>query len=243
MTPYPYDEAPSQRFRFEQYYDLLRKSGFEIKQVPFWDSSAWKILYKKGSGAKKALHLFLGFLRRFGLLFQALNYDVVFLHREASPIGPPIFEFVIAKIFRKKIVYDFDDAIWLLNTSDQNKLVSRLKFHGKVGSICKWSWKVSCGNAYLEKYASRYKNAVVVNQTTIDTNYHVGRITKNQKTSLTIGWTGTHSTVKYLDEILPILIKIKDEFEVDIMIISNQKPTWKYKDYTYIFIILSYNTT
>ena len=234
MTPYPYDEAPSQRFRFEQYYDLLKKSGFEINLAPFWDKSAWKILYKKGSSARKAIHLILGFLRRLRILIQALKYDVVFLHREASPLGPPVFEFIIAKILRKRVIYDFDDAIWLPNTSDQNKLASRLKFHDKVASICRWSEKVSCGNSFLAEYANQYNNAVVINPTTIDTDYHIAKKSSSEKKPLTIGWTGTHSTVKYLDEILPVLIRIKDEYNIEIVIISNQRPSWTFNDYRFI---------
>jgi hypothetical protein len=34
-----------------------------------------------------------------------------------SPFGPPVYEWVLAKILRKKIIYDFDDAIWLTDAN------------------------------------------------------------------------------------------------------------------------------
>ena len=43
------------------------------------------------------------FLRRWKTIFSMYKYDYVFIHREAAHIGPPIFEFLIAKIFRKTI--------------------------------------------------------------------------------------------------------------------------------------------
>ena len=54
-----------------------------------------------------------GFFKRIGDLFQLINFDYIFIYREAAPVGPPVFEFIICKILNKKIIYDFDDAIWI----------------------------------------------------------------------------------------------------------------------------------
>ena len=56
---------------------------------------------------------------------------------------------------------DFDDAIWLPNTSENNKMIAGLKWHHKVDSICKWAYKVSCGNEYLCEYARQFNANVV----------------------------------------------------------------------------------
>ena len=53
----------------------------------------------------KAVFLLLGFIKRFLLLFSLLKYDFIFIHREAAPMGPPIFEWIIAKVLRKKYIY------------------------------------------------------------------------------------------------------------------------------------------
>ena len=121
LAPYPKGEAPSQRFRFEQYLDILTANGISFQYKPFLTEKAWKILYLPGKHAPKAFWILLGFLKRAALLMTVHKYDYVFIHREASPIGPPVFEWLIAKVCRKKIIYDFDDAIWLANTSEQNK--------------------------------------------------------------------------------------------------------------------------
>ena len=156
------------------------------------------------------------------------------MHREASPLGPPIFEFIISKILKKNIVYDFDDAIWLPNTSEQNSLVGKFKYHRKVASICSWSWKVSCGNALLGDYAKKYNQQVYINPTTIDTSYHKTKMNRTTNHPITIGWTGSHSTLKYLDPMLPILKDLKDNYGIGIIIISNQKPDWVFDGYEFI---------
>ena len=199
LTPYPFDTAPSQRFRHEQYFGALARAGVEYGIRTFLDEETNDILYKKGMMAKKALGVSKGFLRRFKHLYEARSYDCVFVHRELAPIGPPIFEWILAKLLRKKIVYDFDDAIWLPNTSEHNQIAAKLKWHKKVASICKWAHKVSCGNDYLCDYAREHSQDVVLNPSTIDVDDHHNRI-KNQATEkVVIGWTGTHSTIGYLD--------------------------------------------
>jgi len=227
LVPYPTGESPSQRFRFEQYFDLLSKNNIAFHVSSFWSLRAWNILYQEGYVFEKSLWLLVGFLKRKVDLFRAIGYDLIFVHRECAPVGPPVFEFFLAKIFRKKIIYDFDDAIWMPNTSKENALARWIKFHGKVKFICRWSNVVSCGNVWLAEYAREYNSNVVVNPTTVDTeNWHnLERWTAPPKVDKTvIGWTGTHSTVGYLNEILPVLQSIEKESSVIIRIISNKKP-------------------
>nr|GFD22599.1 hypothetical protein [Tanacetum cinerariifolium] len=61
------------------------------------------------------------------LLASVPGYDVVFMHREAAPIGPPVLEWVMAKVLRKRIIYDFDDAIWLKDPAADAGIIGRLK--------------------------------------------------------------------------------------------------------------------
>jgi glycosyltransferase involved in cell wall biosynthesis len=228
LVPYPVGESPSQRFRFEQYFDLLKKNGVGFSVESFWSLAAWKILYKPGNGLSKTIWLKIGFWMRFWHVIKSLSYDWVFIHRECAPVGPPVFEFIMAKVFRKKIIYDFDDAIWLPNTSEENKLASWLKFHGKVKFICRWSYRVSCGNAWLADFARQFNSNVVVNPTTIDTeglhnpNLFASQKKKNER--VVIGWTGTHSTLPYLTELIPVLQRLEKKFLITVRIISNKNP-------------------
>ena len=226
LVPYPEGEAPSQRFRFEQYLPILKKNGFQYTIQPFLSKGTWRVLYKKGSTFQKAWGIFSGFWRRTSILFKIGRYDLVFIHREASPIGPPLFEWMIARIWKKPLIYDFDDAIWLPNTSRENKIAASLKFHSKTASICSWSQVISCGNQFLADYAKKHSSGrVVVNPTTIDTKNLHNQVKDQETNKVVIGWTGTHSTLKYLKLIEPALHQIASKFpQVEFQIISNQSP-------------------
>ena len=234
VTPYPHGEAPSQRFRFEQYYQALDEAGIEYDVAPFLDNATWQILYKPGHTLQKVWGILKGFGRRKLLMLHLGEYDRVFIHREASPIGPPVFEWFMAKVLRKKIIYDFDDAIWLSNTSDNNKIVAGFKWHGKVRSISKWAYKVSCGNQYLCEFAKQFNENVVLDPTTIDTvNLH-NKIKDQRTEKVVIGWTGTHSTVQYLNDLVPVLQKLEQQYDFEFRVISNREPDIKLRSLRYV---------
>ncbi len=233
LAPYPFEEAPSQRFRFEQYLSYFEKNNWNWKLESFWNMHSWKILYKPGMNFQKTIGLLSGFLRRFFLLFKLSGVDVVFIHREASPIGPPIFEWLIVKILRKKIIYDFDDAIWKPNVSVTNSFVNKLKWYGKVKHICKWATVVSCGSNYLCEYAKQFNNDVRLIPTTIDTDYHLPNKKTENKIPV-IGWTGSHSTTYYLNFLIPVFKKLEQQIEFELRIISNKDLQLPLKSYRYI---------
>lgn len=234
VVPYPFGKAPSQRFRFEQYLDALTAAGHTWRMAPFISEATWHILYKPGHTLAKASGILAGFARRVLLLTTAAKYDYVFIHREASPIGPPIFEWILAKVLRKKIIYDFDDAIWIPNTSEANKLVAGVKWHQKVGSICRWAYKVSCGNSYLQAYAQQFNPNAIVNPTTIDTvNLHNQVKDQTLPGPFVIGWTGTHSTLRYIEQVVPVLAKLEQVYTFEFRVISNQPPQLPLKSLVY----------
>src|SRR5438093_7894619 len=108
LLPYPLHRAPSQRFRIEAFFNLLEKEGIVFHTDTFLDDNAWKVLYQNGSTLQKSTAVVKGFLKRlWAVFFTAWRYDYVLVHREASPIGPPFFEWLLAKVLRKKIIYDF----------------------------------------------------------------------------------------------------------------------------------------
>lgn len=229
LFPYPAQTAASQRFRFEQYLNLLSQQGFLVTLQPFLDEATWQILYKQGFFVRKVVGILKGFARRIYLLFSLWKYDFVFVHREASPIGFPFVEWFACKVFRKKMIFDFDDAIWLPNTSKANKIVASLKFHQKTKYLCKWAYKVSAGNDYLADFARAYNPNVVINPTTIDTEHwhNPALVHPKNHSKPVVGWTGTHSTIGYLDALIPVLRKIAQTQDFILLIISDKKPNWQ----------------
>lgn len=235
--PYPIGESPSQRFRFEQYFQVLQEHQFELRIQSFLNTENWTIFYEKGRALAKMAVLLRGFVKRCTLLVSASKFDFIFIHREASPLGPPFFEWWIARVLQKKIIYDFDDAIWMTDQVNESTIAKMIRWRGKIRSICTWSYKVSCGNEYLGAFARHYNATVVYNPTTIDTvNLHNPE--KNKlipKNKLTIGWTGSHSTLKYLKTIEPTLTALEQKYpQIEILVIANQQPCLNLKSLRFL---------
>lgn len=239
LSPYPLNEAPSQRFRFEQYFKALSNLGHSYTLKSFLNSKDWKIFYQSGKATDKLLTLLLGFIKRFFTLFQALRYDFIFIHRELAPVGPPVLEWILAKILRKKIIFDFDDAIWLTDKTNESVLEKTVRWRGKVSLICRWSYKVSCGNDYLAEYAQKFNKNVIVNPTTIDITsvdqYLIKLTPQIDREEVVIGWTGSHSTLKYLLLLEPVLQQLEKELpQIRFVVIADQPPNLKLKRLTFI---------
>jgi glycosyltransferase involved in cell wall biosynthesis len=234
LAPYPPDEAPSQRFRFEQYLEQLKSRGHHIEFHPFLNRATWKALYLEGNFFQKSTGILGSFIRRSILLFSLRKADVVFIHREASMIGPPMFEWIIAKVLRKPFIYDFDDAIWLPNYSENNARFHRLKNYGKVRKIMRWAGKISAGNAYLKHFAQQYNSRVDVLPTTINMEKVHNTPSAHDQNPPNIVWTGSHTTMAYLQEFLPILQELEQEFDFVFTVISNQSPELNLRSFRFV---------
>jgi glycosyltransferase involved in cell wall biosynthesis len=229
LFPYPQGTAASQRFRFEQYYHALEEKGFTIDKQAFINDKTWSILYKPGHTVAKIAGTLSGYFRRLGKMFSLGKYDYVFVHREAEFFGPPVFEWIIAKVAGKKLIYDFDDAIWIPNTSEHNGFFSKFKFYNNVPKICKMAYKVSCGNDYLRIFAAEYNANGVYNPTTIDTEHHHNKIKDQSGNSFVIGWTGTHSTMQYMDALLPVFKRLEEKYNFTFNVIADRAPDFEIK--------------
>lgn len=234
VVPYPVGVAASQRVRVEQFLPYLAGKSITYKVAPFWDKRTWAILYKKGNLLLKALGTANGFLKRTILLTQLHKYNYIFVHREATPVGPPWFEWAAARIFRKKLIYDFDDAIWLENTSAENSAAAKYKQHTKTGKICAWSHKVCVGNSFLGAYAARYNNRVCLIPSTINAAQKYKSIKAQQTRRVAIGWVGSHSTVPYLAQLEPVLQQLEQHYAFDFVVIADRKPDLKIKSLKFI---------
>lgn len=233
LAPYPYNRAPSQRFRFEQYFQFLNSSGIRYEFRSFYSESLWRKI-SSGKFLTAFPGIIIAYMIRITHVLRSISFDLIFLHREMTPAGPPVYEWILAKLFRKKIVYDFDDAIWLTDDFTRNRILNRIKWLSKTGTICHISHKVSCGNEYLRSFALQYNPYSFINPTTIDMVALAGKCRKHKSGNITIGWTGSHTTLKYLYGITDALKEILSHPEISLTVISNRRPAWDITDYIFI---------
>ncbi len=216
--------SPGQRFRCEQYLPALREAGFDIRWHALLNEKDDRIFYGRGRYAAKALLVLRKFFQRLRELRQVQPGDIAFVYREAFMLGNTFFERRLKKR-GARLVFDFDDAIWLMEVSEGNRKLSFLKNPGKTAEICRLSDLVITGNDFLAAYARQHARHVAVIPTSIDTEYHRPQAAAGNGDVICIGWTGSESTVKHFETLLPVLRKLKGKYggRISFKLISNSR--------------------
>lgn len=196
LSPVP-EQAAGYRLRIAQYEPFLRLAGFHLDIHALFDDKLFQLAYKPGRYAQKAARLAARTLDRLRVVRTARAYDAILLYREAYPIGPPVLERMLARTGRP-IVYDFDDAVYLPNTSDANRLISFLKNPAKVPELLRLSAHTMAGNRHIAEYARSHGARVTVIPTSIDTEVWLPRPAGQSNAVPVIGWIGSPTTVPYL---------------------------------------------
>ncbi len=214
------NRSPSQRFRFEQYISYLNDNGWQHDFSYLISEKADKVFYKKGHFFQKLFIIVKGFFTRLNDVFRANQYDIIFIQREAFITGTTFFEKKFSKS-KAKVIYDFDDSIWLSNVSDANKKWNWLKNPNKTKEIIAVSDLIFAGNEYLANYAKKNNSNIVIIPTTIDTSYHQKVDSSSEK--ICIGWSGSLTTIQHFKYAIPFLEEIKSKYKdlVEIKVIGD----------------------
>ncbi|MGQ0732028.1 MAG: glycosyltransferase family 1 protein, partial [Acidobacteriota bacterium] len=119
LSPIP-EEGAGCRFRVAQFAEPLAAAGFDLTIHPLFDTEFFRLVYRPGHYLQKAWALAGRTLDRWSAV-RVSGFDAVFIYREAYPIGPPLLERRLARR-GVPLVYDFDDAVFLPNTSEANRV-------------------------------------------------------------------------------------------------------------------------
>jgi glycosyltransferase involved in cell wall biosynthesis len=222
LVPYPRSSAPSQRFRIEQWMEPLRSQGIEVDIVPFASERAMTVLHHEGHAAAKVATLVAALARRVASVAALGRYDAVVVHRTAALFGPAALERLIA--LRRPMIFDFDDAIFLLHTTSANRRFGWLKFSSKTATICRLSRHVVVGNTYLAEYARRYNPAVTIVPSSVDTDRYLPR-ERRSGGPLVIGWMGSATSQTHVELFAAVLEQLAARRRVEIRIISDRAPS------------------
>lgn len=235
VHPYPTGAAPSQRFRFEQYIPFLKEKGVDVHIAPFWDRESWNVLYSKGYILNKAWALFKGWYKRWNIIKKADEYDYVFIHRELDPIGISFLRKPLKNLTKAKVIFDLDDAIWIPNSSSSNKMIERFKNWNQASQLASLAYCISGGNNYLCEWGSKYSQQTKRIPTTVDTLHGHNKIQYHKNSKIVFGWTGTHSTLKYLNPLLPIIERILKAYDnVEFYVICDSQPEFSFPNMKWI---------
>lgn len=215
------NRSPSQRYRFEQYLNYFKSYGYNWELSEIITEKDDKIFYHPGNYFKKAIIVLKSFFIRLKDLQRSKNFDIVFIQREALLIGSSFFE---KKFYKKNnVVFDFDDSIWLLDTSPENKKFEFLKNSDKTKVNISNAHAVISGNTYLANYAKQFNKNVTIIPTTIDTSIHkpISKNLASETKKIVIGWSGSISTMKHFEMAIPVLkellIKYPNQLEIHVI--------------------------
>lgn len=237
VVPYLEQKAPSQRFRVEQFYPLLEQHGYSFETHSFFHGSDAQVFYGDGNAIRKLSLLIIAWWRRIFLLLRVGKFDYVFIHREAAPAGPPFFEWMVARVLNRKVIFDLDDAIWLTDKVGENGFEKIIRWRSKVTSIAQWSYKVSCGNNYLVNYVSQFNNHVVYNPTVLDTvnHFNPALFRRVDRGFITVGWTGSYTTLKYFNLLEDQLLQLEQKYpQLRFLVIADQPPQTKLNNISFV---------
>lgn len=219
ICPYPRDVQAGQRIKFEPHFNEIHNKKCKITYSPFMNIKMWNILYKDGYFFKKFIYTLFGYLKRIKDIFFLYKYDTVYIFLWVTPFGGFLFEFIY-RILSKTIVYDIEDNI--LKNESNNKININLRSTSKIKYLVKNSDKIICSSPNLKSKCSLIskKNNCFFIPPSLNLQRYIPK--KNYLNSiLTIGWTGTFSSKKYLDIVLPILEKLSKIRKFKFVIISN----------------------
>jgi glycosyltransferase involved in cell wall biosynthesis len=222
LTLHRPDRSPSQRFRFEQYLHFLKQNNYDYEFSFLLNQKDDTLFYSKGQFFKKVIIVLKSFSKRLKELRSKNEYDIIFIQRECFMLGSSYFEKQFSKK-RAKLIFDFDDSIWLQNVSDANKTFVWLKNPEKTAKIISYADLIFAGNEYLKNYALQFNSNTVVIPTTIDTDEYK-KISQNKSgNKVTIGWSGSITTIQHFEYALSVLKKIKEKYgnSIEIKVIGD----------------------
>lgn len=217
FSKYDYS-GPSSRYRFYNYEDMFFNEKIEFKIIPLFSKKYTSLLFK-GSKLRKLLMLSVFYLRRIVLFFYYLPCSNFVIQAEILPYFPAFFERILF-YFNKRVIIDFDDAIFHYYNSEESSLIVKLFLGKKFDFILKNASAITTGSPYLTKYVLEFNPNVKEIPTSIIFNKYIYTNNRNLNNSLIIGWLGSPSSSMDLISILPVLKKLNYSFNFKIYIMG-----------------------
>ncbi len=212
-------KGASSRLRSFQFIPYLERSGCDVSVYPLFSDTYLEKLYSKQNIGKWLVAK--AYLNRFIQLGSARRFDVIIIEKELFPYLPAWAEMLMGKIGIKYIA-DYDDAIFH-NYDLHEKNVVRFMLRNKIPMVMKYARAVTVGNKYLYAKALQSKARDIYRLPTV---VDVDRYSKKDfftPTTVTLGWIGSPSTLKYLKDILPVIGRLAKKYDIRLNVIGGNE--------------------
>jgi glycosyltransferase involved in cell wall biosynthesis len=171
------------RYRLAAFQPYLEEAGHRLELRP-WPKSCWS---------------------RLRVSRTVEEADAVIIQRRLLP--PPLLYQLRART--RRLIFDFDDAVYLRNSYSSKGLVSPQRLLA-FAAMCESADVVAAGNTHLRDQAARWTTpdrAHVVPTCVNATEYHPAVHTRKGP-GVQLVWIGSTSTVRGLEQIAPVLERV-----------------------------------
>lgn len=226
LCPYPLGVAAGQRLKFEQYYDDWREAGWEVVPSPFMDDALWRVAFERGHLGAKAIGVFKGLLRRVRDLARIRRFDLVYCFMYVTPFGTTFFE-RLARAFARRLVFDLEDNVvsstGRITADHPNRILRFLRGGGKYRYLIRCADHVITSSPALNRICieQNVKRACTYISSSLDANRFIPSGRHPNDDVVTIGWTGTFSSVPYLELLRPVFQELARERRFRLRVIGN----------------------
>ena len=228
LCPFPQKVAAGQRLKYEQYFERWRANGWEIDVSSFMDKKMWSIVYQKGHFISKIMGVLRGHLRRLYDLYRIPSYDLIYIFMYVTPLLTSTTE-RLARAQAKRLIYDIEDNIHVQQNSysqiNPNPIVKFLKWPGKVKYLIRAADHVITSSPFLNIDCKRITTTGYCSYVTssLDIERYKPKSEYSNDNKVIIGWTGTHSSKEYLDQLSNVFLRLAERVSFKLRVIGNFK--------------------
>ena len=217
LPKYP-PKAASSRLRTYQYLPFWEKQVGQVEIAPLLNQKYLQELYAGNRISK--FNVFKCYLRRLLILFSASRYDLLWVEKELFPFLLPVAEWLLSRT--KGYMVDFDDAIFHNYDRSESPFVRHL-MPRKIDRVMRYSKLVWAGNPYLmdRAHAAGAKRVCFLPTVINPARYCVKTYSPNSVTC--IGWIGSPTTQKYLQELLPVFESLHNQYPIRILLVNGKE--------------------
>lgn len=149
-------------------------------------------------------------------LFRRLSvYDVVVLQKKL----PNPLDTLALRASAKKLVFDFDDAIYFGDdTRETHESATRLM---KFKRIVRSSDLVVAGNSVLADFARQFNSRIEVLPSAVDARGVPTKDWRMRNESFVIGWVGTRRNLHHLEAISGALGRLAGTYDIQLTVLSD----------------------
>jgi glycosyltransferase involved in cell wall biosynthesis len=147
-----------------------------------------------------------GYINRRNLLGRSAEFDAVLLHKKCLNL----FDAYCLRKKARKIIYDFDDAVMYKAGQPESEHTSHMRLFSRTIRLADC---VIAGNEYLAQHARRFNSNVHIIPTGLAVDDYKTSAARPNDGKVRLVWIGSTATLKYLEQLRPVLEEIGRRFD------------------------------